>query len=154
MKQSILFRFFILTTLVTVCASFSADNNSTGINFFHGSYQQALAEAKKEGKLVFIDAYTTWCGPCRLLSQNTFTNEEVGCYFNEHFVNLKVDMEHGEGPKLAVQYKVTHFPTLIITDADGKRITFTVGYIMPEDMLGFGQYGIKQHLPELSTSSD
>jgi thioredoxin 1 len=152
MKQSVLARLFFLSLLIMCCASWSADNSPKGINFFHGSYQQALAEAKKEGKLVFIDAYATWCGPCKMLAQNTFTDKKVGDYFNEHFINLQVDMEHGEGPQLAAKYKVSHFPTLVIADPQGKRILFTVGYIIPEDMLGFGQYGVKQYHPELTAN--
>ncbi len=152
MKQSVLTRLFFLPILVMCCASWSVDNSPKGINFFHGSYQQALAEAKKEGKLVFIDGYAGWCSPCKMLSQNTFTDKKVGDYFNEHFINLQVDMEHGEGPQLATKYKVNHFPTLVIADAQGKRILFTVGFIIPEDMLGFGQYGVKQYHPELSNN--
>ena len=116
----------------------------TGINFFKGSYKDALIEAKKENKLVFIDAYASWCGPCKMLRQNTFTDKEVSDYFNAHFINLSVDIEKGEGVALATKYKVTHYPTLIITDNDGKRITFTVGYIQPEDLLGFGKYGMEK----------
>jgi thioredoxin 1 len=116
----------------------------TGIHFFKGSYKDALIEAKKENKLVFIDAYASWCGPCKMLRQNTFTDKEVSDYFNAHFINLSVDVEKGEGVALANKYKVTHYPTLIITDNDGKRITFTVGYIQPEDLLGFGKYGLEK----------
>ena len=152
MKQSVLVRLLFLSILVTACASWRADEKTSEICFYQGSYQQALAEAKNEGKLVFIDAYTTWCGPCKMLAKNTFTDKGVANYYNEHFINLEVDVEHGEGLKLAEKYKVTHYPTLIIADADGKRITFTVGYIIPEDMLDFGQYGVQQHCPELSNN--
>ncbi len=65
-----------------------------GINFEHElTFEQALEKAKTEGKIVFMDCYTTWCGPCKKLSAETFTNNEVGEYFNSHFVNLKMDME-------------------------------------------------------------
>ena len=129
--------------------SISATNRApeTGpasINFFKGSYKEALIEAKKQNKLVFIDAYASWCGPCKLLKQNTFTDKEVIKYFNDNFINVSMDVEKGDGPAIATKYNVTHYPTLIITDKEGKRITFTVGYIQPEDLLGFGKYGVEK----------
>ena len=134
----------VIAATFFISASKAPESNTTSINFFHGTYKQALAEAKKQNKLVFIDAYASWCGPCKLLAQNTFTDKNVGEYFNEHFINLSIDMEKGEGVEIAAKYKVTHYPTLIIADPKGDRITFTVGYIMPEDMLGFGKYGVQK----------
>lgn len=150
MKQSVPARLFIFSLLLFFCSSFADNTKTTGIKFFTGTYQQALAEAQKEGKPIFIDAYTTWCGPCRMLAQKTFTDKKVGEFYNEHFINLQVDMEHGEGPALAAKYKVTHYPTLIIACSDGKRVAFTIGYIIPEDMLAFADWGLKQYKPELT----
>src|ERR1700739_316392 len=87
-------------------------NETTGINFFNGTYKEALAEARKQNKLVFIDAYTTWCGPCKMLTKTTFTDKNVSQYFNQHFICLAVDMEKADGPVLRAQYKITHYPTL------------------------------------------
>lgn len=135
-----------IAALLLISAS-RPESNSTAINFYKGDFKTALDEAKKQNKLVFIDAYTSWCGPCKMLSTKTFTDKEVGSYFNEHFINLSVDMEKGEGPNLANKYNVHHYPTLIIADPKGDRITFTVGYIIPEDMLAFGKHGVA-HAPK------
>ena len=135
----------LLIAVISIgAAAIKVEEKPVAINFYKGTYKQALEEAKKQNKLIFIDAFASWCGPCRLLSKNTFTDKNVGQYFNEHFINLSIDMEKGEGPMLASKYKVTHFPTLIITDDGGTRITFTVGYILPDDMLGFGKYGVQK----------
>ena len=74
-----------------------------GIRFEQLDVNAAVAKAKKENKLVFIDVYTTWCGPCKWLSKNVFTDDAVGTYYNEHFVCIKVDAEKGQGPELARQ---------------------------------------------------
>ena len=68
-----------------------------GIEFFHGTLAEAKELASQEGKLIFIDAFTTWCGPCKRMSAQVFTQEEVGEFYNQTFVNLKLDMEKGEG---------------------------------------------------------
>ena len=60
-------------------------------------FANALKMAKEENKLLFVDCFTTWCGPCRMLSKVVFKDSLVADYFNRHFVNLKMDMEKGEG---------------------------------------------------------
>lgn len=52
-----------------------------GIQFFEGSYAVALAKAKAENKLLFVDIYASWCGPCKRLKATTFRDPEVGAYF-------------------------------------------------------------------------
>ena len=63
------------------------------------TFQEALAKAKQNNKLLFVDCYTSWCGPCKMLAREVFTNNEVADYFNAHFISLKVDCEKGEGPR-------------------------------------------------------
>jgi len=115
-----------------------------GIQFIEGDWKKALAEAKKQNKLIFLDAYASWCGPCKLLKRNTFPDKIAGEYFNSNFINVAIDMEKGNGPALAAKYAVNAYPTLIITDADGKIITYTQGYIKPKQLIDFGKHGISQ----------
>ncbi len=98
-----------------------------GIEFEHGSLEEALAKAKKENKIVFMDCYTTWCGPCKYLAKNVFTQKEVGDFFNKNFVNVKMDMESEAGKPLMGKYNVSAFPTLLWLDADGNIQHKTVG---------------------------
>ncbi|GAB7087844.1 thioredoxin family protein [Marinifilum fragile] len=98
-----------------------------GIEFEHGTFAEALAKAKKENKMVFMDCYTTWCGPCKMLAKNIFPQKEVGDYFNAHFVNVKMDMEKGEGIELQKKYGVKAYPTLLFMDANGKVLHTKVG---------------------------
>ena len=98
-----------------------------GIEFEHGTFAEALAKAKKENKMVFMDCYTTWCGPCKMLAKDVFPQKEVGDYFNAHFVNVKMDMEKGEGIELQKKYGVKAFPTLLFMDANGKVLHTKVG---------------------------
>lgn len=98
-----------------------------GIEFFNGTFAEACAKAKKENRLIFLDAYTSWCGPCKMMSEQVFTRKDVGLYFNEKFVNTKIDMEKGEGPELAKKYGVSAYPTFLLIDGDGNLVHKCVG---------------------------
>lgn len=93
-----------------------------GIHFEKGAFAEAVAKAKRENKKVFVDCYTLWCGPCHYMSTNIFTTDSVGSYMNSQFVNIKIDMEHGEGPELQKTFKVNAYPTFILFDADAKEL--------------------------------
>ena len=144
---------FVLTALVVFAfvpkskANFEnsiRNEKGEGLQFIEADWNKALAEAKKQNKLIFLDAYASWCGPCKLLKKNTFPDKEAGEYFNKNFINVAIDMEKGDGPALSEKYSVNAYPTLIITDANGKIITFTQGYIKPKQLIDFGKYGITQ----------
>jgi len=91
-----------------------------GVQFYQGSFDEALALAKKENKLIFMDSYATWCGPCKRMSSEVFTKSSVGDLFNEKFINVKMDMEKGRGPELARKYRIKYYPTLLFIKPDGK----------------------------------
>lgn len=90
-----------------------------GVNFEHLTFDEALAKAKAENKLIFMDGYTSWCGPCKYMSEKVFTQEKAGEYFNPKFVCVKFDMEKGEGPALAKRFEVRAYPTFLIIRPDG-----------------------------------
>jgi thiol:disulfide interchange protein len=111
-------------------------DKTVGIAFADLSLVDAKALAKKKKKIIFIDAYASWCGPCKLLDKNTFSDASVGTYFNEKFINLKIDCEkHPDGRTVASTYSVSAYPTLIWIDADGNLVKKEVGYKNPEQLL-------------------
>ena len=80
-------------------------------------WKKIVKKAKKEKKLIFIDCYTSWCGPCKMLASKVFTQDAVADYFNGTFVNAKFDMEKDEdGVMLKDKYGVKAFPTLLFID--------------------------------------
>ena len=82
-----------------------------------------------------MDCYTSWCGPCKMLAKEVFTDPDVAAFFNEKFVNAKVDMEKGEGPALKKQYGVNAFPTLLFLNGDGELQHCIVGGMPAEELL-------------------
>ena len=113
--------------------------SQTGIQFQDTNFKTTLEKAKKENKLVFLDAYTTWCGPCKLMAKNIFPLESVGNYYNANFINAKIDMEKGEGIGIAKKYNVKAFPTYLFIDGNGNEVHRTLGYVEEKDFIQFGQ---------------
>ena len=93
---------------------------SAQTDFRHISFDEALTAAKQENKLIFIDFYTTWCGPCKMMSNKVFPQKNVGDFMNAKFIPLKMDAEK-EGLELAKKYAVKAYPTYIILNAQGKE---------------------------------
>ena len=118
--------------------------SSTQINFIENSWTDALKQAAKQKKYIFVDAYATWCGPCKMLKATTFKNNKVADFYNDNFVNVAIDMEKGQGPALAAQWGLQAYPTMIIFDSKGKAVSGTVGYIRPNDLIKFGQQALNK----------
>nr|WP_314498042.1 thioredoxin family protein [uncultured Chryseobacterium sp.] len=110
-----------------------------GIKFEEGNFKSLLAKAKKENKLIFVDAYAVWCGPCKLMVKNIFPLKNVGDHYNAHFINAKIDMEKGEGIDLAKKYNVKAFPTYLFINGDGEEVHRTLGYVEEKDFIQFAK---------------
>jgi len=98
-----------------------------GIEFYDGDYKDAFKLAEEQGKLVFVDAYATWCGPCKKMAATTFKEASVGDFFNQEFINLKIDMEKGQGLEFRKNYPVSAYPTLLFINGKGKVVHKATG---------------------------
>ena len=110
-----------------------------GIEFFHGTWDEALAKAKAEKKLIFLDAYASWCAPCKMMAANVFTAKSVGDVFNPNFICVKMDMEKGEGVQLSQKLSVMAYPTLFFIDDTGKVLNKHVGGMQVESLIDLGK---------------
>lgn len=110
-----------------------------GIKFENDTFQNILDKAKKENKLIFLDAFASWCGPCKLLERNIFPQKEVGEYYNKNFINARFDMEKGEGRDLARKYGVNTYPSLFFLNGNGEIVYKGTGYMNAPDFIGMGK---------------
>jgi thioredoxin 1 len=117
-----------------------AKQDDTGIKFTNSRLEAAKKEAAKTGKLIFIDAYTDWCGPCKIMAKTSFKDPKVAELFNANFINLKIEMEKDpDGREVAMKYSVKAYPTLLIIDSDGNLVKQTLGLQSAERLLDFGK---------------
>jgi thioredoxin-related protein len=122
--------------ILILLLSFSALSvQAQSITFEHGTFIEAIKKAQKEDKLIFVDVYTDWCGPCKLLDQKIFSKPEVGTVFNKHFISLKINAEKGDGIEFAKEFNVSMYPTLLFLDKNGFMVHSDVGYMPASDLL-------------------
>ena len=107
----------------------------TGVDFQHLTFDEALAKAKAEKKLVFVDCYTTWCGPCKMIGP--IFEEVAGELTNAKFTKVNVD----ECPNLAGKYRVASIPTIMVFK-NGEPVDTLVGF-MPKNQL---KDAVEKHL--------
>ena len=127
-----LFFLVLITFSMTVFAQQS-------INFQNTSFKDILAKAKAEKKLVFLDAFASWCGPCKMMEKNIFTLPSVSEYYNANFINARFDMEKGEGQEIAMKYGVRSYPTFLFLNGDGEVVMKNYGYMGEKDFLTIAQ---------------
>lgn len=120
---------------------------ASGIDFFYGEWDEALAKAKAENKKLFVDVYTEWCGPCKIMAANVFPQKSVGDYFNERFINIKLDAEDEDinGPELSDRYEVHAYPTYLFLNADGSEIDRAVGGMEAEQFISLAGQILGEH---------
>jgi thiol-disulfide isomerase/thioredoxin len=128
----------ILFSLLALTFSLSS-LSAQGIEFFHGTWAEALEKAKSEEKLIFVDAFASWCGPCKRMAAQTFPDPKAGEFFNANFLNLKIDMEKPENAEFAGKYPVNSYPTLMFIDATGKIVMKEVGGKTVDQLLETGK---------------
>jgi thioredoxin-related protein len=132
MKKYLSFAFSCLISLQLLSQGMNFEKNTT--------WEKVVAKAKAENKLIFVDCYTTWCGPCKKLDAEVFPNPEVGEFFNKHFVNLKVQMDTTKndteyirewwivGQEWHKTYGVWAYPSFLVFDSNGEIADRGVGF--------------------------
>ena len=141
--------------LILTIALCSISVSAQKINWM--SLEEAVAAQKETPKKIFIDAYTVWCGPCKMLDKNTFGNKDVAAYVNENYYAVKFNAEGNETIKfkdqtftnpnfnpnssgrnsshqLAGYFGVRAYPTLIFLDEESNLIAPLPGYKTPQQL--------------------
>lgn len=118
-------------------------DDADGIQFSQGNFKSLIHQAQKQKKLIFMDVYATWCGPCKRLKAKTFSNHDVGKYFNANFLNIAIDGESEEGLELAKMYGVRAYPTLLFINEQGEIVKRVAGYYDADDLIDLAKTVVK-----------
>lgn len=116
------------------------------VNFFKGTYQEAVELSRKSQKTLLLDAFAVWCTPCKTMDKKTFTNTDVIRELNENFIVFKFDVEKDEGIELTKKLKIESYPTLILMDANQKLLAKEAGYKNVDEFLKWINKYKKQQL--------
>jgi thioredoxin 1 len=136
MKKTLFTVFFLLGgVLLNLAFRPAAPSDAKGMDYFKGTFSEAVKLSEKTKKPIFFDAYTSWCGWCKRLDANTLSNEDVFTFMNKNFINVKMDMESPEGKSLGRKYAVNGYPTLLFINGKGEAFHRIAGYAEPEPFL-------------------
>lgn len=158
MDQRFLFTFLFLPLFVSAQTNIQFVRNSTnktdrmksnaGIKWVAGlSWSQIKEKAKNENKFIFLDCYTTWCGPCKAMDKIVYPNDSVGLFMNKNFISVKVQMDKTEyddeqirnwyrdADMIQRNYSVNSFPTFLFFQPDGKPMHKVAGYKGPQQFI-------------------
>jgi len=139
-----------------ILSYFSASSFAQSNQIQWHSIEEVEALQMKEARKVLMDVYTTWCGPCKLMMKNTFSNKNVIEYINKHYYAVKFDAESGKdvtfkgnvysnpdynpnayrkaSHQLAQAFNVNSYPTVIYMDENMEVIAPIKGYLKPDQI--------------------
>ena len=150
MKNKLKFLPVLLAVLLFSVKGFAQNKPAkkpvTQIYFIEDNWKLALSQAAAQNKYIFVDAYATWCGPCKMMKERTFTDSKVASFYNKNFINISIDMEKGLGPQLARDWQMEAYPTLIIFSPKGKPVLGSVGFIEPNAMMQLAQQALAKKI--------
>lgn len=128
--------------IIITALLFSLLGFSQGIEFEHGSWKEVLEKAQQTNRPIFVDVYTSWCGPCKRMSKEIFPLAEVGKVYNANFVCYQIDAEKGEGIEITKKYEVMSYPTYLFIEADGTLFSRYGGYMEADKFISVSKTAI------------
>lgn len=151
-KKEVVTYIMVIFTLMALASRSFAQNGSKietksetlEIDFTDGNWNEIATKARTSNKYIFVDAYTTWCSPCKLLKADTFKEKETARYFNANFINATFDMESSEGIPLAEKWKVTAYPTLLFFTPQGKLVLKKIGFVDGKQLIEFADKALNK----------
>lgn len=139
-----LFAAFISIVFLSSCSSKKNTVKSLkfekhGVRFVKtNNIDDVLNLAAKEGKLVYLDIYTDWCLPCKVMTENVYSQESVIDYMNKNFISYKVNGEKQEGPMMVAMFELTSYPGIFFLNERGGVIEKNIGGLTADELIQMG----------------
>lgn len=134
--------------IASSCASKKAikmDRDKENVQFYRtDDVWNVLDHAAKEGKPVYVDIYTDWCLPCKMMNESVYADKEMSDYLNENFVCYKVNGEQANGPDLVTLFGVSNYPGLLFLNEKGRVIEKNLGSLNKSELMAMGNRVLSQ----------
>ena len=142
-------KLLVLVVVAVLALNVTAQNRQ--IKFSHKKFSKLEKLARKKDKLIFVDCYTTWCGPCKMMLKDVFTIDRVADFFNKNFICTKVNMQgNKQGEKLKNRFEVKAFPTFLLVNGKGEVVHRVVGAYKADEFIQFFKEGLSKDLNTLA----
>lgn len=106
------------------------------------SWAAVLEKARSRNKLIFVDVFATWCGPCKVMDKTVFRDPEIGAFYNDNFINVKIDADKGYGPDFVIDHSVAGYPTYLYFSPQGELLAKEVGAKEQSQFLSIGKSAV------------
>lgn len=134
MKKIFLYFFFAIV---------SFNGFSQGIYFEENlTLETVFLKARKDNKFVFIDFYTPWCGPCKMMSRDIFPQKIIGDFFNSHFVNISLNGDAVENKSLVEKYVIISYPAYVFLNSQGEVIHRGIDGMTADEFIQLGKTAV------------
>jgi thiol-disulfide isomerase/thioredoxin len=136
--------FFVLLFISLASTSIA---QTSGIRFTNDSLLiDILKKTKTDNKLIFMDCYTSWCAPCRMMDKQVYSDNEVGRFFRRNFLSVKFDMEKSEGIIIKKKFNVEAYPTFLFLNPKGELVFKAVGFADPKSFINIAQDALNANI--------
>ncbi len=131
MKKTIVLTTTICMLLLSGISYSASAQKQSGTQFYKGSFDELLREAKKQNRTVLLDFYADWCAPCKRLDSETFANKNFGEFANRNILVYKVDVDTKDGQEILAKYDIEVFPSMVLLDPRKGKLCHLKGFYPP-----------------------
>ena len=148
-------RLLLIIFLLFITVNLFSQTGNKGVHFEDElSWKEILAKAQKDNKMIFVDLYTSWCSPCRIMEQYVFPLENVGDFMNSHFISYKLQMDSAYNPhykedeviNFGKNYNIKSFPTYLYFSPQGEVVHKFIGSMNDSAFIKLGNTALNPEL--------
>lgn len=121
----------LITSVLFSSFTFGLGEKEAGVEFYNGSYDNLLRQARKENKPIILEFWASWCGTCKKMDNETFNDPDLAKYLKANFIIYKVDIDTFDGMEITDKFAVESFPSMLVLDKKAKPLEKLKGFYLP-----------------------